>query len=150
MSFGPASSETLMQRLHYAFCVITGAAYRYAQTQRKLFMLYRTENQFLTAFSNFKHGYIKKFYWSSHIFHWSSHFFISRGLRTGKFRVVCTKYNPGTGTRSRTRQNFELVHINGPKFWAAKSRVRLAEVTENAGRTCRKLSVIKRFFTSRE
>ena len=41
-------------------------------------MLYRTENQFFTTFSNFKHGYIKKFYWSSHIFHCSSHFFISQ------------------------------------------------------------------------
>ena len=37
----------------------------------------------------------------------------------------------------------------GSKFWAAKSRVRLAGVTENAGRTCRKLSGIKRFFASR-
>ena len=40
-------------------------------------------------FYNFKHGYIKKFYWSSHIFYWSSHFFISRGPRTDKFRGVC-------------------------------------------------------------
>ena len=42
----------------------------YMQTQRKLFMLYRTENQFFTTFSNFKHGCtcIKKFYWSSPIF----------------------------------------------------------------------------------
>ena len=31
----------------------------------------------------------------------------------------------------------------GSKFWSAKSRVRLAGVTENAGRTCRKLSGIK-------
>ena len=38
----------------------------------------------------------------------------------------------------------------GSKFWSAKSRVRLAGVTENAGRTCRKLSGIKRFFASRE
>ena len=38
----------------------------------------------------------------------------------------------------------------GSKFWAAKSRVRLAGVTENAGRTCRKLSGIKRFFASRK
>ena len=53
-------------------------------------MLYRTENQFFTTFSNFIHGYIKKFYWSSHIFHWSSHFFISRGPRTDKFRGVCS------------------------------------------------------------
>ena len=58
------------------------------QTPRKLFMLYRNENQFFTTFSNFKHGYVKKFYWSSHIFHWSSHFFISRGLRSDKFRGV--------------------------------------------------------------
>ena len=36
------------------------------------------------------------------------------------------------------------------KFWSAKSRVRLAGVTENAGRTCRKLRGIKRFFASRE
>ena len=49
------------------------------QAPRKLFMLYRTENKFFAIFSNFKHCYIKKFYWSSHIFHWSSHFFISRG-----------------------------------------------------------------------
>ena len=60
-----------------------------AQTPRKLFMLYWAKNQFFTTFSNFKHGYIKKFYWSSHIFHWSSHFFISRGPRTDKFRRVC-------------------------------------------------------------
>ena len=60
------------------------------QTPRKLFMLYRTKNQFSATFSNFKHGYIKKFYWSSHIFHWSSHFFISRGPRTDKFRGVCS------------------------------------------------------------
>ena len=59
------------------------------QTPRKLFMLYRTENQCFTTFSNFKHGYTKKFYWSSHIFHWSSHFFIGRGPRTDKFRGVC-------------------------------------------------------------
>ena len=59
------------------------------QTPRKLFMLYRTENNFFTTFSNFKHDYIKKFYWSSHIFHWSSHFFISQGPRTDKFRGVC-------------------------------------------------------------
>ena len=58
------------------------------QTPRKLFMLYRTENQFFTTFSIFKHGYIKKFYWSSQIFHWSSHLFISRGPRTDKFRGV--------------------------------------------------------------
>ena len=38
----------------------------------------------------------------------------------------------------------------GSKFWSAKSRVRVAGVTENAGRTCRKLSGIKRFFASRE
>ena len=38
----------------------------------------------------------------------------------------------------------------GSKFWSAKSRVRLVGVTENAGRTCRKLSGIKRFFASRE
>ena len=38
----------------------------------------------------------------------------------------------------------------GSKFWSAKSRVRLAGVTENAGRTCRKMSGIKRFFASRE
>ena len=38
------------------------------QTLRKLFKLYLTENQFFTTFSNFKHGYIRKFYWSSHIF----------------------------------------------------------------------------------
>ena len=62
------------------------------QTPQKLFMFYRTENQFFTTFSNFKHGYIKKFYWSSHIFHWSSHFFISRGPRTDKFRGVCIFY----------------------------------------------------------
>ena len=43
------------------------------------------------SFSNFNHGYIKKFYWSSHIFHWSSHFFISRGPRTDKFRRVWVK-----------------------------------------------------------
>ena len=46
----------------------------------------------------------------------------------------------GLSTRSRTRQN----------FWSAKSRVRLAGVTENAGQTCRKLSGIKWFFASRE
>ena len=51
-------------------------------------MLYRTENPFFTTFSNFKHGYIKMFYWSSHMFHWSSHFFISWGPRTDKFRWV--------------------------------------------------------------
>ena len=62
------------------------------QTPWKLCMLYRTENQFSTTFSNFKHAYTKKFYWSSHIFHWSSHFFISRGPRTDKFRRVwCTE-----------------------------------------------------------
>ena len=55
-------------------------------------MLYRTENHFFTTFSNFKHGYIKKFYWSSHIFHWSSHFSISRGPRTDKFRGVWISY----------------------------------------------------------
>ena len=59
------------------------------QTPWKLFMLSRTENQLFTIFVNFKHGYIKKFYWSSHIFHWSSHFFIGRGPRTDKFRGVC-------------------------------------------------------------
>ena len=60
------------------------------QTLRKLFMLYQTKNKFFTTFSNFKHGYIKNFYWSSHIFHWSSHFFIGRGPRTDKFRGVCS------------------------------------------------------------
>ena len=61
---------------------------KFCQTPRKLFMLYQTEIHFFTTFSNFKHGYIKKFYWSSHIFHWSFHFFISRGPRTDKFRGV--------------------------------------------------------------
>ena len=61
------------------------------QTPRKLFMLCRTENHFFTTFSSFKHGYIKKFNWSSHIFHWASHFFIGRGPRTTKFRGVCGK-----------------------------------------------------------
>ena len=65
------------------------------QTPRKLFMLYRTENQFFATFSNFKHGYIKKFYWSCHIFHWSSHFFIlGLGPRTDKFRGVCVFWCP--------------------------------------------------------
>ena len=58
-----------------------------SQTPRKLSMLYWTENQCFTTFSNFKHGYTKKFCWSSHIIHWSSHFFI--GPRTDKFRGVC-------------------------------------------------------------
>ena len=62
------------------------------QTPRELFVLYRTENKFFKTFSNFKHGYIKKFYWSSHMFHWSSHFFISRGPRTDKFRGVCSYF----------------------------------------------------------
>ena len=68
---------------------VTGEFPAQMQTPRKLFMLYRTENQFFTTFSNFKHGYIKKFYWSSHIFHWSSHFFISRWPRADKFCGVC-------------------------------------------------------------
>ena len=55
-------------------------------------MLYRTENQYFTTFSNFKHDYIKKFYWSSHIFHWSSHFFIDRGPRTDNFHGVCVGF----------------------------------------------------------
>ena len=64
--------------------------YTCIQTLRKLFMLYQTENQFFTTFSNFKHGYIKKFIaGSSHIFHWSSHFFIGRGPKTDKFCGVC-------------------------------------------------------------
>ena len=46
------------------------------------------QKSFFTTFSNFKHGHIKKFYWSSHIFLWSSHFFIIRGPRTDRFRGV--------------------------------------------------------------
>ena len=74
------------------------------QTPRKLFMLYRTENQFFTTFSNFKHGYIKKFYWSSHIFHWSSLFFIGRGPRTDKFRWVCVSLHTVEGRWTIMRQ----------------------------------------------
>ena len=55
----------------------------------KTFHALPDRKSFLTTFSNFKHGYIKKFYWSSHIFHRSSHFYISRGPRTDKFRGVC-------------------------------------------------------------
>ena len=39
--------------------------------------------------SNLKHDYIKKFYWSTHIFKLVPHFFVSRGQRTDKFRGVC-------------------------------------------------------------
>ena len=39
--------------------------WHFMQTQQKLFILYQIENQFFTTCSNFKHGYIKKFYWSS-------------------------------------------------------------------------------------
>ena len=66
-----------------------------------------------TTFSNFKHRYIKKFYWSSHIFHWSSHFFISRGPRTDKFRGVCQCLAPLLSNRISVihgwRINYETI-----------------------------------------
>ena len=83
-------SAFVVNRWQFA-SVIFAWSFLCKQTPRKLCMLYRTENQFSTTFSNFKHGYTKKFYWSSHIFHWSSHFFISRGPRTDKFRRVCAR-----------------------------------------------------------
>ena len=67
--------------------------------------------------------------------------------RTGGNEQVEDKTKFWAGTYYWTGPKFWAA---GSKFWSAKSRVRLAGVTENAGRTCRKLSGIKRFFASRE
>ena len=56
--------------------------YGKSQTQQKLCLLYHTKNVFLRSFCNITQDFVKKFYWSSHIFHWS-HFFIGCGLKIG-------------------------------------------------------------------
>ena len=54
--------------------LLSGIVYR--KILGKHFMFYWSKNEFMTTFHNFKHDYIKKFYWSFDIFHWSSYFLV--------------------------------------------------------------------------
>ena len=76
-------------RIFFVWVLLQNPKVYFPPGQGSIFNFPGPKINFLQLFSNFKHGYIKKFYWSSHIFHWSSHFFIGRGPRTDKFRGVC-------------------------------------------------------------
>ena len=55
---------------------------------------------------NFKRDYIKKFYWSSHIFHWSFYIFIYCGPRTGQFHGVWCSVGEKHQTFPMTRPKY--------------------------------------------